>query len=158
MANGLEVGGDGSVAWKVQVGYARKSEIYSKQDGYRLTQGGVDETEDGKTFTVAIRIPRENAEAFCRSIAAAAKDAEAHIGDPTYHVKFELPIEPETYNQIQVHWESKEAPKGKPSLLATLRNKLTGKKSAKKKASKKAAKPAKKAAKKAGKKAGKKKR
>ncbi len=113
MASGMEIGGDGSVAWKVVVDNVRRSSIVSKAvGGCGYLQSGVDETDDGQKFSIGIRIPRDREDGFAlaRALQEAAKDVEAHVGDSDHRVTFPLRIEPKNETQIRIEWESR-APK-----------------------------------------------
>jgi hypothetical protein len=126
--SGVGVGGDGSVMWKVWANNVRRGSVVSKWTGdYSYVDSGVDETPEGKNFTIGIKVPRANGEDFARALAEAAKDAEAHAKDPGYRVKFPLVIEPKNEDQIVITWESTPAPESKPGLLASLKKKLTRK-------------------------------
>jgi hypothetical protein len=111
MSSGCDIGGDGSVAWKIWAGNARKGTVVTRISGCEVLQKGIDETEPGESFAISLKIPREGGAEFARGLMAAAKDAEAHCGDPDYYVTFPLIIEPETYKQIQVRWENAPPPK-----------------------------------------------
>lgn len=116
MAAGVEVGGDGSVAWKVTVAHVRKGSVVSRTRGdYGYEQSGVDEAEYGQSFTIGIKIPREDGEQLAAALARAARDAEAHSKEPGYEVTFPLIIEPDNHKQIVISWESAPLPsKSKP--------------------------------------------
>ena len=104
--SGADVGGDGSVQWRVFVDQVRKTTVRSRRIGLRgLQQSGVDETDPGERFSVGVRIPTDSGD-FVRSLRAAADDAAAHAGDPGYVVSFVLPIEPRNSDQIQIRWNS----------------------------------------------------
>src|SRR5215207_7783368 len=106
-SGGVGVGGDGSVAWRVWAGNARKGSVVSRWvTPYRYEDSGVDETPEGKSFQIGIKVPRENGEALARALAEAAKDAEAHASEPGYRVMFPLVIEPKNEDQIVIRWES----------------------------------------------------
>jgi hypothetical protein len=139
-SGGVDVGGDGSVAWKVWAGNARKGSVVSRWvTPYRYVDSGVDETPDGQSFEIGLKIPRENGEALARALAEAAKDAEAHAKEPGYRVTFPLVIEPKNEDQITIRWQSTPAPEARPGLLATLKKKLAKKKAARAAAKKKPA-------------------
>lgn len=98
-------GGDRSVKWVIDVDNARPNTMKSNPKGNKgHTQEGIDETDAGD-FTVRIRIPKTAAaqSALVAGLQAAAADAAS--GAIT--VSFKLPIESETYDQIQVEWKSK---------------------------------------------------
>jgi hypothetical protein len=108
--SGCNVGGDGSVEWKIFVNNVRRSTIRNcsiGETGYE--QGGVDETEEGERFTVSVKMPTDSAD-FVRSLQAAASEAAKYAGQPGYLVSFVLPIEPKNPNQIQVRWNSAPPP------------------------------------------------
>jgi hypothetical protein len=156
-SGGVDVGGDGSVAWKVWAGNTRKGSVVSRWvTPYQYVDSGVDETPEGQNFDIGLKIPRENGEALARALAEAAKDAEAHAKEPGYRVRFALVIEPKNEDQITIRWQSTPAPETKLGLLATLKKKLMKKKGPKPAAKKKAApkKPAPKKPASKGKKAG----
>lgn len=147
-SGGVDVGGDGSVAWKTFVGCVRKGSVVSRPVGAAgYLQGGVDETDPGGSFAIGIKVPRENGGTLAQALFEAAKDAEAHAGEPGYRVKFPLLIEPKNEDQITIRWESATPPK---SSGVRKRSQALAKKKPVKKASKAA--PRKPAKKKAGKK------
>ena len=105
MAGG-DIGGDGSVEWRFFVDNVRRSAIRNctiGDTGYE--QGGVDETDPGEKFTVGIKIP-QSPEEFVKTLRAAADEAERHMKEPGYIVRFTLPIESKNSGQIQIRWNS----------------------------------------------------
>jgi hypothetical protein len=104
--SGVEVGGDGSVEWRVFVESVRRSTVRNcsiGETGYE--QGGVDETDEGGVFTVRVKMPRDSAD-FVDTLAEAAEAAAKHAGEPGYVVEFVLPVEPKNPGQVQVLWQS----------------------------------------------------
>jgi hypothetical protein len=107
---GIGVGGDGSVAWRIQVAHVRKGSIVSrpvKPGGF--LQSGVDETEPGN-FTIGVQVPRTGGEQFAQALQRAAEEARRYSGQPGYRVTFPLVIEPRNENQITVTWKSAPLP------------------------------------------------
>jgi hypothetical protein len=83
------IGGDGSVAWDIfgdKVGDNHESKKVG-QKGRR--QKGVDATDDGAEFTVLLKLP-----------------ATLDNSGPAGYVKYTIPIQPYTPDQIQVSWPS----------------------------------------------------
>jgi hypothetical protein len=86
----IDVGGDSSVTWKVDVGRVRKAKVnpgdvappVSKPVGsHGHHQEGIDETDAGNQFTVVLQLP-------------------------TGPVTHNIPIQPSTPNQIHIEWPS----------------------------------------------------
>lgn len=83
------IGGDGSVAWEIfgdKVGDNHESKKVG-QKGRR--QKGVDATDDGAEFTVLLKLP-----------------ATLDNSGPEGYVKYTIPIQPYTPDQIQISWPS----------------------------------------------------
>lgn len=104
---GVDIGGDESVMWHVQVDNVRKNpgpkhEAHGTR-GWR--HQGVDESVPDSHFTVTIKIPA-NASNFIASLRQAAEEAQRLGGTPGSQVSFTLPIERGNHDQIRVAWES----------------------------------------------------
>lgn len=111
---GADVGGDGSVKWRVWVGNVRHSELKHNPKGPNgHEQGGVDETDRGEEFTVTIKVPRDDAK-FLTRLGSAVGRASKKKG--SRRVTFTLPIRQGDDDQIQIRWNSKPVRKrkGKP--------------------------------------------
>jgi hypothetical protein len=105
MGSGIEVGGDGSVEWKVFVENVRRESIRNCSIGdHGYEQGGVDETDPGD-FTISIKMPAD-ARAFVETLNRAAMQAKELAGKTGALVSFVLPIEPKNPDQIQIRWQS----------------------------------------------------
>jgi hypothetical protein len=105
MGSGVDVGGDGSVEWKVFVENVRRDSIRNCSIGDRgYEQGGVDETDPGD-FTISIKMPADY-RAFVETLNRAAAQAKEYAGKTGALVSFVLPIEPKNPDQIQVRWRS----------------------------------------------------
>ena len=104
---GVDIGGDESVMWHVQVDHVRQAPPPRHES--RGTKGwrhqGVDETVPGTNFTVTLKIPA-NAADFVNSLRQAADEAQRLAGSPGALVSFTLPIERGNHDQIKVTWES----------------------------------------------------
>lgn len=106
MAGGT-FGGDRSVNWVIDVDNARPDTVKSNPKGSKgHSQEGIDETDPGD-FTIRIRVPKTATAqtALVAALQSAAQDAARGV----IKVSFKLPIESETYDQIQVEWDSKSA-------------------------------------------------
>ena len=55
----IGVGGDTSVRWNVDVRNARPRTVRSDQEGTVVHQEGIAETPDGKAYTIAIKLPKD---------------------------------------------------------------------------------------------------
>lgn len=106
----IDVGGDTSVMWKVDVDNSRPGKTKSEPRGGKgHHQEGIDETDAGEDFSVAIKIPA-NATAkanFVQALRKAADDADAATAGSGAKVSVSFPIEPQNENQIQIRWKSK---------------------------------------------------
>ena len=118
---GIDVGGDDSVRWQVDVRNARYQDVISRPDPVP-TKGvgpylniGVDDTgKEMYIYTVVIKIPREGrAKAqFAASLTEAAKQARDAVKDPRItSVSFQLPVEDRAHgganhHQIHIDWNS----------------------------------------------------
>jgi hypothetical protein len=117
----IGVGGDTSVQWIVQAQNVRRTLVQS--NGTVHSHEGIDETDRGGQFTVAIAAPREpEARAEFYKALQRAIDRESDI-------KVTIPIEDRQSGrrnprQVQVFWESsrKVAPTTKSRRLATLKS------------------------------------
>jgi hypothetical protein len=106
--SGVDVGGDESVMWLVEVDHVRKKDGGPKNEpngGKGWRQQGVDETDEGN-FTITIKIPRDSGD-FVRSLRDAASEAEKFAGSPGHPISITLPIEGGNHKQIQIEWDSK---------------------------------------------------
>ena len=110
----IGVGGDTSVRWNVDVRNARPRTVRSDQEGTVVHQEGIAETPDGKAYTIAIKLPKDE-KARARFLAGVLRAANAPAGDK---IVFALPIEPGNMDcktgqvdQIRIKWPSR--PPGK---------------------------------------------
>lgn len=107
---GIDVGGDTSVIWKVDVDHARPGKQKSDPKGPKgHHQEGIDETDVDQYFTISIEIPagtvqKNNLAAGLQSAANTVTNSPAGSG---IRVSFPLPIEPQNEDQIQIRWNSK---------------------------------------------------
>jgi len=123
---GIDVGGDDSVRWQVDVRNARYQDVISRPEpvppkgiGPYLNIGVDDTGREPYTYTVVVKIPREgpgmarNAKAeFAESLTAAARQARDAVKDPRItSVSFQLPVEDKAHgganhHQIHIDWNS----------------------------------------------------
>jgi hypothetical protein len=109
----IDVGGDGSVKWTVDVGQLRRNSAISRGDGGgppgghgagKHHQEGIDETPPGN-FTVSIKVPAEAAEKTELANALATASDKMNAAAPSSgYVEFSLPIKPNNTDQIKVRW------------------------------------------------------
>ncbi len=100
----VEVGGDGSVKWKTVVGNFRKGSIVSRPSGDAgWEQTGIDETREGESFDINLKVP-QNSQEFASALFRAAEEARA--AKPGDRICFHLPIEPKNEDQIRITWNS----------------------------------------------------
>ena len=159
---GADVGGDGSVQWKVWGDNVKGPEKITNVGAHGRQHEHIDETDPGN-FRISIQLPNDQNEA--NALVNTLKNLPPAV--PGTRINFELPIVPNDTDQIQIRWDSRPAPAhhvhGAMAAIKTAVSKVTAsikttgakRKQAPKKASKK---PSKKPSKKAKKKAGKKKR
>lgn len=112
----VEVGGDSSVKWVVDVGHVRGSELLSQGRGPKgHRQKGVDETDPGGYFKITIELP-EDATAradFIASLQTATSSAQQNSGIGGHAIEFSLKIEDNqgggkaNDKQITITWNSK---------------------------------------------------
>jgi hypothetical protein len=96
----IMVGGDGSVAWKVEANNVREadSKLYPRPDDdygpRKVVQQGIDETDDNQKFTITIKLPKD--EAAARMFIDKLNDQAKRL--PTSKtLMLELPIEDRRY-------------------------------------------------------------
>jgi len=133
---GADVGGDGSVQWRVWGDNIKPGKEVVRNRGTKGEHQNVDTTDPGTNFTVSIELPQDQAAAD--AIVSKLKDLPypAVTGS---RVTFDLPIVPKDPDQISVRWNSSAAPAGKATMTVKARSKADSsvKKSTKKKAKKK---------------------
>ena len=104
---GVDIGGDESVMWDVQVDHVRRNPPPRHEP--RGPQGwrhqGVDETAPGSTFTITLKMPA-NSGNFVNTLRQAAEDAQRLSGSAGAFISFTLPIEQGNHDQIRVTWNS----------------------------------------------------
>jgi len=104
---GVDVGGDESVMWHVQVDKVRRNPAPKHeqrgQQGWR--HQGVDETIPGSQFTVTVKMPANSAN-FVATLRQAADNAQRLAGSPGALISFTLPIEQGNHDQIRIAWDS----------------------------------------------------
>ena len=118
---GIDVGGDDSVRWQVDVRNARYQDVISRPDpvppkgvGPYLNIGVDDTGKEMYIYTVVVKIPREGrAKAqFAASLKEAAEQARDAVRDPRItSVSFQLPVEDRAHgganhHQIHIDWNS----------------------------------------------------
>lgn len=118
---GIDVGGDDSVRWQVDVRNARYEDVISRPDpvppkgvGPYLNIGVDDTGKEIYTYTVVVQIPREGpAKAqFAASLTTAAQQARDAVKDPRItSVFFQLPVEDKAHgganhHQLHIDWNS----------------------------------------------------
>ncbi len=108
----VEVGGDSSVKWVVDVDHVRHADVKSQGKGAKgHRQEGIDETDAGEVFTIFIEIPDgstggdTNANLLANGLDAAAKDVKR--GGTDGRISFKLPILDHHEHQISIKWKSK---------------------------------------------------
>lgn len=116
--SGCDVGGDDSVKVTSFVDNLEPGTVCNRREGFNgWEQSVVDETPDGASFSVGVKMPVDSA-AFVRSLQVAAEEAQKNAGTPGYVVRFELPIERKNNDQLQIRWKSVDKPtKRRPSSL-----------------------------------------
>jgi hypothetical protein len=104
-----EFGGNGSVNWVVDVGNARAGSVKSNINGKGHRQEGTDETEGGQAFHVTVEIPNTvtAAQNLANELENMAKTVRQGVANSGMRVGFNLPIEPNNEDQIQIRWNSK---------------------------------------------------
>jgi hypothetical protein len=107
----VEVGGDSSVKWSVDVDHVRHSKLKSVGKGpLGHQQEGVDETDPGEYFKICIELPKraDDRQEFLNSLAKASQEANGQKDC----VEIVLRIEddqrggPNT-DQIRIEWSSR---------------------------------------------------
>ena len=97
-----EVGGNGSVEWKIDVGDADWTSD-EKKSGTGHRQGGADKhgKPDTEEFTISVEVPRKESDpdAYLKKLAAALK-----LDKTTRRVYFTLQIESHNPDQIRIAW------------------------------------------------------
>jgi hypothetical protein len=111
MAQG-DFGGNGSVAWTIDVERLKQNSAHSAIAGGgpghgngRHHQDGTDDTQPGQVFTVYLKAPRVDRDrsGLATGLRNAADALEkANAGD---RVAFRLPLENDNPGQIRVHWD-----------------------------------------------------
>src|SRR3954465_8348140 len=99
----VEVGGDGSVKWRVTANNVREGSVVSRVAGPKVEQSGIDETREGENFDINIKVPT-NSRDFARGLREAADEAEKYAAKPGTRICFHLPIEPGNEDQIRIAW------------------------------------------------------
>lgn len=104
---GVDIGGDESVMWHVQVDNVRRNPPprHESRGARGWRHQGVDETVPGSHFTITIKIPADPV-SFVNSLRQAADEAQRLAGSPGSQVSFTLPIEGGNHEQIRVAWDS----------------------------------------------------
>jgi hypothetical protein len=119
MGSGLEVGGDGSVQYRVTIDNARPGTVISERTGSKSwLQAAIDETPAKGDFTVTLKVP-ESSGRFVKSLIKAAAAATKYAGKAGKEISFTIPVEPDSPGQIQISWESAPAKSGKRGVAAT---------------------------------------
>ena len=110
---GIDVGGDTSVMWQVEVQRLRSMTVDPSDKGQpeRHRHTGIDETDAEQFFNVSIEVPKDpthkNNLAFALQAASTSvMNAPAGSGS---RFSFVLPIEEHNINQIQIRWNSSPA-------------------------------------------------
>jgi len=106
----VDVGGDTSVRWNVDVDNLRPGSAKSEPRGERgLHQEGIDETDDGEAFTISIKLPKAKLVERARFLKACV----AALKNPVKNrITLKIPIEKGNMNedgrvnQIQIRWRS----------------------------------------------------
>jgi hypothetical protein len=130
----INVGGDDSVRWEVDVRNARYKDVVSRPNpvppaGVGPYQNiGVDDTgEEPYSYTVVVKIPKggpgtfRTAKAdFAASLSAAAQQARAAVKDRRItSVSFQLPVEDiahggANHDQLHIDWDERPRPQAIP--------------------------------------------
>lgn len=106
---GIDVGGDTSVTWQVDVDSLRSIQYVQKPGQPRGHKHiGIDETDPNQFFTVSIEVPadptdKNNLAAALQAASTAVMNASAGCGS---RFSFPLPIEEHNEDQIQIRWNS----------------------------------------------------
>ena len=141
---GADVGGDGSVQWKVWGENVKQGKEVVKARGTNGREHQhVDETDPGN-FRISIELPHNQ------------NDADALVNTlrnlppavPGARINFELPIVPDDTDQIQVRWDSRPASPGHHAMTSVAAMKAGAAKTKKKTVKKSSKKTAKKTSKK----------
>jgi hypothetical protein len=127
----VEVGGDRSVKWVVDVDHVRPSDVKSNgkaPHGHR--QEGTDETEAGEKFEICIKFPEGSKKPFINKLKQILDDARDDADADRFC--FKLPIaddqagDPQP-DQIRITWRSKgQLRKGKPRKRTKARRSRAG--------------------------------
>jgi hypothetical protein len=106
----IDIGGDGSVMWKVSVDHVRKDGTlkHEPRGNKGHYQQGVDEVSANQHFTVSIEVPGSDIakNELTVSLHSAANSLAALPPGSGAKVSFSLPIEANNQDQIQVQWTS----------------------------------------------------
>jgi len=149
---GADVGGDGSVKWKLWGDNIKPgNEVVAPRGTHGREHQNVDETDAGN-FRISIELPHNQVDAD--ALVNTLKNLPPAV--PGARVNFELPIVGEDWDQIQIRWDSRPPSPGHHAMtsmaamktLGTKKKKATVKKSSKKASKKSSKKSSKKATKK----------
>lgn len=111
---GIDVGGDTSVMWHVDVDNLRSINYVAKPGhpaGHRHI--GIDETDPQQYFTISLEVPADATDK--NNLASALQTASVTVMNaPTgsgVRVSFPLRIEDHNMDQIQIRWNSRALPR-----------------------------------------------
>jgi hypothetical protein len=105
----IDVGGDGSVKWAVDVDHVRPGSVKNNGKGPRgHQQGGIDEVDAGRFFTIYVEVPATDAArtALSGAMQSAATSLTTLPPGSGAKVSFSLPIESGNEDQIRIEWTS----------------------------------------------------
>jgi hypothetical protein len=110
----IDVGGDSSVKWSINADGARPGNVHSNPDPQpgkpnRHHQRGIDETAVGQYFTISIEVPAGLVERnnLASALHSAADTVAAAVPGSGARASFNLPIEQQNENQIEIRWNSR---------------------------------------------------
>ena len=121
----IDVGGDTSVKWTVDVDQLRPGTAISERRGETgLHQEGIDETDDGQDFTISIKLPSA-ARKDPKELARCLKSLIAAMKNPVKNrVVLKIPIERGNMrddgrvDQIRINWKSSRRVTPPPTTVA----------------------------------------
>ena len=105
----IDVGGDSSVKWKVDVGHVRPGSIGNNgmpPQGHH--QHGIDEVDAGQFFTISIEVPATQTDKnnLANALAAASTAMNGATAGSGVKVSFSLPVELHNEDQVKIYWNS----------------------------------------------------